>query len=144
MTDAELRAIRERAEDFPGLAVDSPMLGYVEAIRGWVVGDPTPSVPDDTSLWRWYDDAARDRTALLAALDAARADLAGLEQRTRELAPTIERLTGIERRLAAERELADALAEAIAAALDPTTTTPEAWASMRLALATHHATRGAE
>ena len=70
MNRARLPAIRERARTYPGVADSSVYREYIDSIESWDGrGDP-PSVPDDTNLWRWYDQAAKDRAYLLEYLDS--------------------------------------------------------------------------
>ena len=67
--DSSIEAMRERAEVFPGVAEDSHLQEFFYLIRNWNGVDDLPDMPPDTNLWRWYDDAARDRATLLAEVD---------------------------------------------------------------------------
>ncbi len=68
MTPEELAAIKDRAEWAPGVAPDSPLAAALDARRAWLADPSGPPPPEVDNLWLWYDDAAKDRQALLDAL----------------------------------------------------------------------------
>lgn len=76
MTPEELAAIKDRAEWAPGVAPDSPLAPVLDAYRAWLagrMGPPPLEIAVLDNLWLWYDDAAKDRQALLDALSEVEA-----------------------------------------------------------------------